>query len=382
MLDLNYIIEKEDLIRKSNLLKNTKLTLESLIFDRSNSNSFNTLWHSFNGNLNRFCRSIIDILSDGFLFESFGFTPSQLNQNEMIGNSSLRLSNSFSISQSSSIINDDLFGQFYQDSVSQTVQNSSGAFWSFLVYLFTEKLLNTSNAADLVESNVALVEFKTILDQIVSNKQFSDSNSENDLILDWISNSLRQRKLLIQLKCLNQNRNCLQRYYKKGAFINDKSYFDDFLIFIRAFEQENYKILNQVKYNKLNAILDQDESMMIIDSSSSSTLDLNEAKNESLGKKLLNSYNNAPNEGGSGKRQQHRRIHSYPRIQINLFKKNSINSPDSRDQQSSTDTSINQNFDSNNNSNEPKIVNNELKIPKLTLNSNEINLDDDKGRFS
>lgn len=128
MLDLHYILEQEDLGRKIAFLNDIKLSIESIQFDRSAQNtSYSAMWHrNMNGNVNRLCRSILLILSDGFVLDEF------------------RL--------------------YIQNRENSTISGSLVSLWSFLCFYFGDELLKIG---DNECYNVALVEFQGILEQIM-----------------------------------------------------------------------------------------------------------------------------------------------------------------------------------------------------------------------
>lgn len=306
MLDINFILEQGDLARKSNLLKNIKLTLESLIFDRSNSNtSYSSLWHNFNGNINRFCRCIVEILYDGLILENFSYfqplnsEPSSNFSNQILSSPLFKLSTSGSTNNTPSL-EENINNQF--------IYPTSKTPWAFILFIFSDELINTNNQ----ELNVGLVEFKNVLEQIIDSKRcFSAEDTDLkslDLTQEWIFYSLRQRKPYCQLKSLIENRSILEKYYNEKSFILDSSYFSDFLIYIRGFETENYSILNQVK----GVLVEKSQRKQ--SSNRSSRLDLTESS--PINTLSINTQ----------QIKQHRRIHSFPNIQINLLKKNSVNS--------------------------------------------------------
>lgn len=256
-LALNYLLEQQDLKRKSNLLKNLKMSLESLMLDKANSSpiSFGT----FNGNATMFCRYIFDILTDGVLLAP----------------------------------------------VNQTV-------WSFVSSL--------NSQADF--KNV-YSQLKIRLDSIEVEK--TNENYES-LILEWIFYSLRQCSFFIQLKCLLKQERLLITSYAKNAFLRDSVYFDDFLVYIRAFESNNYSILSKIKKNifHLNTQIEQSENNITKIFSGGGSINSSRTSMD----ERVDSFTSIPVGSYTKKTltlanstSQHRRMHSFPNIQLNLNKK-------------------------------------------------------------
>ena len=412
MLDINFILEQESLSRKSSLLKNIKLTLESLLFDRSNSNaSYNSLWHNFNGNVNRFCRCIFEILSDGLILENLELarrptTSSHPDQSNQIFN----MSSSFSAT-SHSASSPQAFEDYSSSSRSNfsTSLSSTRSLWSFLFFLFTEELANQNRPYSGSAGGDGLAQFRVILEQLDTNKRFMSLNSYdqslqhefpgvNQTAMDWIFYSLRQRMLLEQLRFLNENRHNLQRFYIHGAFLMDASFCADFLIYVQAFEQDNYAILNQVKNVCVSYLIEEQHKRS---SNRSSRLDLTvdttniaEPPGPPTNMKLLAS--------AQEKVRQHRRIHSFPNIQINLLKKSSTENKEKESSQTGPNDKSNagilmsrnaiilENSDVGvstaelTNDKDETLTINELKrpteVPKIELNSNPIDFEEN-GKF-
>ncbi len=348
------------------------------------------MWHNFNGNINRFCRSILEILSDGLQLESF--EPCQHRPQPVLALSSSNQSNSmFKLSSSTSTRSNSTH-------VSSTEDLTSGqkSMWTFLVYLFNEEFNN--------ENNAPVAEFRTICEQLLNrqrimesinyDQQLSAQNQVTDSTMDWIFASLRQHKLHVQLQAFANSRHLLGRYYARNAFLMNDSFFNDFLIYIRAFETEDHTLISEVRNVGVNFMIEEQRS------NRSSRVDLTDI---GTGSRLL-SVNHE-----SSKIKHHRRIHSFPNIQINLLKKNetgllgnnnsAVNSiTSSLHSGNINDTTLFENSDqslshdgsdNNNKSNsfsEQHRMNqshsSSASVPKFTLNNEPIEISDSKGNFS
>jgi hypothetical protein len=140
MFDINYI-KQEELLRKISLLKQVKVTLESVMFDRSSNGSSNFA-HGFNGVITIFCRYILAILEDGII-----------GKNPFLFSSSSSLSSSPTTSYGAS----PYFMQHLANTPStcsspnsrKATLNSatschSQALWSFVLYVFNEYSLQSN----------------------------------------------------------------------------------------------------------------------------------------------------------------------------------------------------------------------------------------------
>jgi hypothetical protein len=412
MLDINFL-KQEDQNRKVSLLKQVKTSLETLMFDRSSNASANFA-HSFNGVITMFCRCILAVLEDGIIIQS-NEQPSTQNGNDVAmpflfsSPSSLESSptTSYSASPHHNINNNQYMQQTIQffnspsnssspNSRKTTMNSSSGvvlsqtsqALWSFVLYVFNEYYLQNSNETDDEKrkqlESVAYKDFKTIYAEITAKPHVNSihfdiesmsnlSSSSCNIALEWISVSLRHRILLNQLVyVLSLDEMLMRQFYKANSFALDRSLIKDFLVYIRAFEEKNYDILNRVKCNFFNTIkvrsstdflkvetnnqqqqqpqhhqnsntshhrkqksMDFVSTMNLNDkelaSSSASQNDFESEKlkledaisthslNSSLIELKINELNAMPKM-----RSSHRRMHSFPNIQVNILKKNSM----------------------------------------------------------
>jgi hypothetical protein len=368
MLDLNFLIEQEDLNRKSSLLKNVKLTFESLLFDRSNA-SYNSLWHNFNGNVNRFCRSILEILHDGFILDQTATQPAAAAAAAAL--SSSNQSNSVFKFSSSGSTNSTQAG-----STDNLAYHKS--LWTFLVQFYTDELANSTETC----SRTALLAFKTIYEQLLNSQRIMESNSyspssdfyqqqqqqqqPNDLITDstndWIFASLRHHKLHPQLQCMVENRRLLEKCYTNNAFVLDSSFLADFLLYVQAFESDDYTVLSGVRNVGINILIEEQRRT----SNRSSRVDLNEivvsggGGGADVNGPLLLTATTLTTTGHDKFVKQHRRIHSFPNMQINLFKKSPVAVVAAGDGSAASSISTSQNESSNNNNNDSTLYENQL----------------------
>jgi hypothetical protein len=357
----------------------------------------------------------------------------------------------------------------------QNTYVNSQTLWSFIVFVLNDYnsneeldadgfILNNKNTkvnndtGNKLES-IARKEFKSIYNQIIQqNKQTSSTNglvanfndssinsddSSSNYALEWINVSLRQHNLLNQLAYLLSDEALLKQYYKPNSFLLDRSFVDDFLIYIRAYEHKNYDILNKIKRNffqlqpqpqpQLQSIpnlvgepgLESNTSRvspvkrhikqnsadltLLMNSKTISpgasnsqtelsynrTFELNKSNNDlknsdqssltnSIIELKINELNSSPRV------QQHRRMHSFPNIQVNLLKKNSMMAAAAATNTSSNNSATNAADFSNASStpNDDKNVLNRIdssselraeedaKIPKLVLNNETKDIDD------
>lgn len=161
----------------------------------------------------------------------------------------------------------------------------------------------------------------------------------------------------------SSSRPTLAKFFKSNSFILDETFFKDFLIYIRAFEQDNISLLNETRHFK--------QSNSKPNSKNSSRLDLSilsegqEEKMETDGGDLMTVANMKLLNLSENKKSKHRRIHSFPNIQINLLKKNTI----TLDEQSILVTPI-----------QSTTQQTTINVPRLTLNG--MSVDDDAPRKS
>lgn len=281
MLDLNFLIEQQDLNRKSNLLKNLKISLESLMFENNNNNNASS-WTSFNGSAIMFCRNIFEILKDGI----------------------------------------------------RTAPNraESEHLWLFLVLLLMPK-------PSQVPCDSAQNDFKSVQNQIGTK---TNEKKHEDLLIDWIFYSLRHHSLLNQVNFVLGQVDRVREYFKPNSFLLDQSFVDDFLVYLRAFEKNNYALLSKIKKNlfQLNSQIEKCENYMkkyksinlsdVELANDKYSLDWSPSGGSELVKiEKIDSFSNVNvvpissslTNNNRGPVNQHRRMHSFPNIQINLAKK-------------------------------------------------------------
>lgn len=70
-----------------------------------------------------------------------------------------------------------------------------------------------------------------------------------NLPLEWIIYSLRQNILFNQLVYLLSKEAQIQAFYQPGAFLMDRTYVEDFLNYMKAYEIRDYSLLSKVKRN-------------------------------------------------------------------------------------------------------------------------------------
>jgi len=414
MLDINFL-KQEDQNRKVALLKQVKTSLESLMFDRSSNASANFA-HSFNGVITMFCRCILAVLEDGIILPE----QSAPNQNQLqiaIANDTampflFSSPSSLESSPTTSYSASPHHNQYMQQSIQffnspsnssspnsrkttiNSITNSSSSglsptsqnLWSFVLYVFNEYYLQNSNETDdekrkLLES-VAYKDFKTIYAEITAKPSLNSNQIDNEsmtslscnIALEWISVSLRRRILLNQLVyVLSLDEVLLRRFYKANSFALDRSFVKDFLVYIRAFEEKNYDILNRVKCNFFNTSKVRSSTDAFNGASDTNNLTLQQHQQHHIGQHrkqksmdfatttmkpeengIVTNVSKSQNDYEIDKvnlenaisthslnsslielkinelnampkmRNSHRRMHSFPNIQVNMLKKNSM----------------------------------------------------------
>ena len=424
---------------KLNLLKQIKITLESLMFGSNGSSmGFANTLHKFNPINFLFCKHIMAILEDGFnsninsaiIFKN----PSFISSSSSLDSSSPpteqfnlpNSSSSTSTSASSSMSNS---RKTTQTSLSNKNPNETvnlPPLWLFILNILSDNnnLITSSSPSTANIEYSAKKDFKNICNQIQQQQQQHQQqdntnpiNQQTNIVLDWISFSLRQHCLLTQLTFLLNDDFVLRKFYNLNSFLLDRTLVDDFLIFIQAYEQNNVKLINKVKRNffanlqnspiennmKINSNvnnrhkkqnsadltsimkLQQNQPQLI----SSQSIDLfnpnnlkvvsayssiNDLNADGISSSVAQSVNsltdslielkvNELNAVNAIKQQQHvnkhRRMHSFPNIQINLLKKNSLLNNTLPAAQESTINTIE-----------------ESKIPKIVLNDDFKNQND------
>ena len=147
--------------------------------------------------------------------------------------------------------------------------NSINVLWLFITNSLVSNEINHNQASLTDEETSAKKDFGSFYIQTINKDQTSDelllrkmstisSNSilsisdQCNLPLEWIIYSLRQNILLNQLTFLVGDEKNVRNYYKSSAFLLDRSFADDFLNYIRAYELRDFNILSRVKRNFFN----------------------------------------------------------------------------------------------------------------------------------
>ena len=186
MFDVNTLITKQD--HKLNLLRQIKLSIESLMFDSGSSANYRSSWQNF-GIINTLSRHIFAILEDGLILtESTSSSP-----NAEGGGGGAAAASSFTqkSSRSATLLS---MGMFEEYSASQK-EIIIEAVWSFITNMFNFEKLEY----DELEKS-ARKDFEIILSQI--KQESTAETTETNYALSWIMISLRQSIFLNQLAYL------------------------------------------------------------------------------------------------------------------------------------------------------------------------------------
>ena len=267
MLDLNSLIKQDDLNRKLTLLKQIKIVLESLMFDNG-CMSARSSWQNFSGTMTIFSRHVLAILEDNIVIVEaascgsepypapFTFSPAT-----SLSCSPIRHSRSSTNSSQGTVD-------------SRTSRSSSNALWLFVTSVLHPHNQKLDKNEAIITKELASVEiaakkdFNLIFNQLMSQHSTDEDNASRklsevsmksnastavepqaNLSLEWISQSLRQNILLNQLMFLLCDESQTRSYYRKSAFVLDRSFVEDFLNYIRAYEKRDYSILSKIKRN-------------------------------------------------------------------------------------------------------------------------------------
>ena len=189
---------QQDLNRKMNLIKQLKITFESLLFNNNSANS-PKIWS--NGIMIIFTKNILSILQDE-LIETFD-----------------RPQRSHTL-------------QSYQ----QVPIVGVNQLWSYIT--------NTIKYNKTIDSEV-----KKLLQKFENEYNL---NKNLNVCLEWIISSLKSFSLLKQLHILYEERaSAFFTYYKKTSILNDTLFLHDFLIYIQAFESQDLSKLDEIQVFKL-----------------------------------------------------------------------------------------------------------------------------------
>jgi hypothetical protein len=328
MLDINTLIKQEDSNRKLNLLKQIKLSIESLMFDTT-TNTNRSSCHSL-GIITILSRHVLAILEDNI----------DTTNDNMSNSPGTGANNSRSITQSSIEV------------TSLLLQNNEidDALWCFILFTFKSDNNNNNNNNNEM---IAKKEFELIYTQIkrVKEQELAD-NMTNDFnfAFNWILACLRQNLLFNQMSYLLADSNLIEKFYKPLAFLQDRLFVNDFLNLIKAYETRDYNILKKIKRNFFTTTINNNENnnknirsltttpttntTATSSSSSSHTSSINLQNHFNEIPLILSSDNNnnkslielAINEINltSKLKNTHRRMHSIPNIQINEAKRNRL----------------------------------------------------------
>lgn len=246
MLDKTSLIMRQDeQNKKLLLLKQIKIILESLMFS-SQSFTGRSSWQNFSGTMTIFARHVLSVLEDGI-------SNTDLNDNS----SQLAYSNSSNTSLSCSP-ND----QRCKSSRSNSHTKSLNTLWLFVTTTLATNEITDLNIDPSSEEKLAKKNFSTFYNEIIddshhverklsilSSKSILSISDQCNLPLEWITYSLRQNVLLNQLVYLLRDHVQMRNYYRASAFVLDRSFTEDFLNYIRAYEFRDFKILSRVKRN-------------------------------------------------------------------------------------------------------------------------------------
>ena len=220
-----------DLNRKLNLLKQLKITFESLLFNANSTNS-PKVWS--NGIMIIFTKNIQAILQDELIESNEVRIAEQQQQRPQ---SFSLYSSSYNAAPRHNTVSSSSSSSFQPQPVPTLTSNQ---LWSYIV--------NT-----LKHSQVTDEEAKKLLIKLDNEFNINKINNKNvNICLDWIISSLKSYTLLKQLKALYEERtNAFYAYYKKSSILNDNLFLRDFLIYISAYESQDFNRLDDIQVFKI-----------------------------------------------------------------------------------------------------------------------------------
>jgi hypothetical protein len=328
MLDINTLIKQEDLNRKLNLLKQIKLSIESLMFDTT-TNTNRSSCHSL-GIITILSRHVLAILEDNI----------DTTNDNMSNSPGTGANNSRSITQSSI-------------EVTSLLQNNEidDALWCFILFTFKSDNNNNNNNNELI----AKKEFELIYTQIklVKEQELADNmtnNNDFNFAFNWILACLRQNLLFNQMSYLLADLNLIEKFYKPLAFLQDRLFVNDFLNLIKAYETRDYNILKKIKRNFYTTTINNNDNnnknirSLTTTTTTNTTATSSSSSSHTSSINLQNHFNEIPlilsSDNNNNKslielaineinltsklKNTHRRMHSIPNIQINEAKRNRL----------------------------------------------------------
>jgi len=328
MFDTYSLTKQDESSHKLNLLKQIKLSIESLMFDSGTAN-YRSSWQNL-GIINILARNILTILEDGIILtESMSSSPNSGGVTNNLMQKSSRSATLLSL------------GMFDEYSTGQK-EMISQAVWSFVISVFNSDKLEY----DQLEKS-ARKDFEIVFSQI---KQESASDTaEINCTFSWITISLRQSIFLNQLAYLVRDIQILEKFYKPNAFLMDRSFVNDLLNYIKACETRDCSVLKKIRRNFFSqtlsnnspptTIIDKNSrssTIVTMPSSHASSFNLqtnhltvsnspSSSNSTSANNSIIEAAINEVNLSNKLKQQQtHRRMHSFPNIQINEAKRNKM----------------------------------------------------------
>lgn len=390
MLDINTLIKQEDSNRKLNLLKQIKLSIESLMFDTT-TNTNRSSCHSL-GIITILSRHVLAILEDNI----------DTTNDNMSNSPGTGANNSRSITQSSI-------------EVTSLLQNNEidDALWCFILFTFKSDNNNNNNQLiakkefELIYTQIKLVKEQELADNITNNNDFN-------FAFNWILACLRQNLLFNQMSYLLADSNLIEKFYKPLAFLQDRLFVNDFLNLIKAYETRDYNILKKIKRNFYTTTINNNDNnnknirsltTATTTTTTNSTATSSSSSSHASSINLQNHFNEIPlilsSDNNNNKslielaineinltsklKNTHRRMHSIPNIQINEAKRNRLLMTESFNSNVVMNTNNNLNVSDSIDQNESfyksesiassppppltKIIENQLSTSNLLLNS-------------
>ena len=301
MMDL--LEHKEDYNRKLNLLKQIKISMESLMFDNGRIPSRSSM-HLSQGILTKFSRNILAILEDGFLVEDTTIGSTQLPFVFSPGDSA---------------------SSYYETNQSE----KSKCIWTFISSILDETDLTQPSSYN---EKFVKKEFKQLKEKLSSSIRTYDNSIPTGLqnfAFEWINESMLNFSLLTQLSFMLGDPLILRGRYSPGSFVLDQSFVDDLFTYVIAYEKRDFKILAKVKRIFFSPEI---ESLNEPKRSHSKSINNSPKNSDSFTASITSTSSTSNDEKNSlieravmelnVNKLKHRRLNSFPSIQINLAKKN------------------------------------------------------------
>ena len=217
-------------------------------------------------------------------------------------------------------------------------QSESEVFWKYVVSV----LYDVSED----QNTPAITEFVRIYKSLIKGES-------NQILLDWICISLRNKTFLEQFNYLFRFPENLRKCYQKFAFILDDQFLNDFIVCIQAYENNDSKLLNNCKIDLINS---SKIHTGLKNNSVNLSIRQTELSHSHLETNLKREFQN-----------KHRRINSYPIMQIksnnsDIYNMSNISSDQNHDLINKNQNCFNESIENSNAFDKSLDQNNEVNV--------------------